>query len=321
MRIHIETPARPNLATGNRITATRWARLLRGLGHRVTVSHRQQVPSCDLLVALHAGKSASVITDFHRRFRHRLIVLALTGTDLYSNVIHRRTTREALRLATKLVVLQPEGVNAIPPAFRRKGVVILQSATPSKGTPRRHTFQVCVLAHLRAVKDPFRVAYAARLLKPPSRIHVVHFGAAMSEAAARRATAETATNPRYTWLGDRPHWQAKRALASSRLLVLTSRSEGGANVVGEAIVASVPVISSRIPGSVGMLGAEYPGYFPPGDTRALAGLLDHAERDSRFYATLRKATVRKARLFAPARERASWRRLLSELRSTPEEVR
>ena len=314
MRIHIETPAPRNLATGNRVTASRWARLLRELGHRVTVSHRRRVPLCDLLVALHAGKSASVIGDFHRRFQDRPVVLALTGTDLYGSAIHRPAAQTALRIAERLVVLQPAGLDAIPPVFRHKGVVILQSAQASKGTPGRHAFQVCVLAHLRPVKDPFRVAYAARLLKASSRIRVVHFGAAMSEATARRATVETARNPRYEWVGYRPHWQVRRGLARSRLLVLTSKSEGGANAVSEAIVASVPVISSWIAGSVGMLGAEYPGYYPPGDTRALARLLERAEHDRHFYAALRQSIVRKAGSFTPARERASWRRLLGELR-------
>ena len=108
-----------------------------------------------------------------------------------------------------------------------------------------------------------------------------------------------------------------RSLALSKAIVaakLPSKSEGGANAVSEAIVASVPVISSWIAGSVGMLGAEYPGYYPPGDTRALARLLERAERDRHFYAALRQSIVRKAGSFTPARERASWRRLLGELR-------
>ena len=56
-------------------------------------------------------------------------------------------------------------------------------------------------------------------------------------------------------------------------MVISSLSEGGANVISEAAVAGVPVLASRIDGNVGLLGADYPGYFPVGDTEALARLL------------------------------------------------
>ncbi len=65
------------------------------------------------------------------------------------------------------------------------------------------------------------------------------------------------------------------------------RGEGGANVLSEALAASVPILATRIPGSVGILGPEYPGYFPVGDTEALAALLWRAETDRDFRAALR----------------------------------
>jgi glycosyltransferase involved in cell wall biosynthesis len=148
---------------------------------------------------------------------------------------------------------------------------------------------------------------------PSSRLRVLHVGAALSPDMAQRARAEAAVNPRYRWLGDLPRWKALRALARCRLLSLTSRLEGGANVVSEAIAAGVPVLASHIPGSVGLLGTAYPGYFPVGDTRALADLLHRAETDAAFYNHL-KAWCRRLRpLVRPARERQSWRRLLREL--------
>lgn len=96
-------------------------------------------------------------------------------------------------------------------------------------------------------------------------------------------------------------------------MVLTSRMEGGANVVSEAIAASVPVISSRISGSIGLLGKDYPGYFPVGDTRALADLLRRAETDKRFYRRLKSRCRRLAPLFDPKRERLSWAKLLRDV--------
>jgi glycosyltransferase involved in cell wall biosynthesis len=103
-------------------------------------------------------------------------------------------------------------------------------------------------------------------------------------------------------------------LAGCRLLSLTSELEGGANVISEAVAAAVPVVSSRIAGSIGLLGEDYPGYFPVGDTEALAHLLQRAETDAEFYRSLQAACSRARTLIDPARERRSWRELLAELK-------
>ena len=86
--------------------------------------------------------------------------------------------------------------------------------------------------------------------------------------------------------------------------------EGGANVVCEALACSVPVLSTRIPGSIGILGENYPGYFPVGGTRALADLLQRAESDKEFYATLQARCKDLKPLVSPTRERRSWESLL-----------
>ena len=95
--------------------------------------------------------------------------------------------------------------------------------------------------------------------------------------------------------------------------MVTSRLEGGANVISEAIAAGVPVLSSRIDGSIGLLGPDYPGVFPVGDTDALAALLVRCERDAAFLRALAERCVALRPLVDPARERASWRALLAEL--------
>jgi glycosyltransferase involved in cell wall biosynthesis len=174
-------------------------------------------------------------------------------------------------------------------------------------------FDVCVLGHLRPVKDPFRAAAAARLLPDTSRIRIVQIGAALSPSMRRRAEQLARHNPRYCWLGELPRRRALERLARCRLLALTSRMEGGANVVSEALAAGVPVISSRIGGTIGILRDDYPGYFPVGDTRALADLLRRAETDHRFLDELRRRCAQKARLMTPERERHAWQQLLAEL--------
>jgi putative glycosyltransferase (TIGR04348 family) len=314
MKILIATPAPPGSRKGNRITALRWARHLRQLGHHVVVRQKYAGEACDVLVALHAYRGFPTIDRFRRIYPQRPVILALTGTDLYGQIHTEPSARVALAMATRLVVLQPLGISELPVKLRSKARVIYQSTvTPRTHQPRKDVFEICVLGHLRPVKDPFRTALATRLLPGASRMRVLHLGAPLSTAMARRIRIESAANPRYRWLGDLPRWKALRVLARSRLLVQTSLLEGGANTISEAIAASVPVISSRIPGSVGLLGADYPGYFRVGDTHDLAALLDRAETDSGFYHAL-KAWCRRLRpLVRPARERASWQRLLREV--------
>ena len=170
-----------------------------------------------------------------------------------------------------------------------------------------------MLGHLRPVKDPFRTAEAVRLLPADSRVRVLHAGSAVQPDMETRALDEQASNPRYRWLGPLQRDEALRVLARSRLMAITSLTEGGANVIGEAVVHGVPVISSRIAGSVGLLGADYPAYFPPGDTKALADLIRRCESDHRLYEEIRERCAGLVADFAPDRECEAWRQLLGEL--------
>jgi len=315
MNIILVTPAPPGSRKGNRVTALRWARQLRQLGHRVAVREQYGGAPCDLLIALHARRSFPAVEAYRGAHPAGPVVVVLTGTDLYGDIRTDPAARRALEVSSRLVVLQPLGVRELPRRLRDKARVIYQSAEAPRAAPRRRAgaFEVCVLGHLRPVKDPFRTALASRLLPPSSRVRVLHVGAALSADMAERASAEAAANPRYRWLGDLPRPRALRVLARCRLLALTSRLEGGANVISEAIAAGVPVVSSHIAGSVGILGADYPGYFPVGDTEALAALLHRAETDPGFYGTLRARCRQLRPLVRPAREREGWRLLLREL--------
>jgi putative glycosyltransferase (TIGR04348 family) len=317
MKICLVTPAPPGSHSGNRVTALRWARILRGLGHRVTILQEYCGERCDVVVALHALRSFPSIQRYRSAHPYGPLLLALTGTDLYGSIHTQAKAQQSLDLATRLIVLQPLGVAELPTKLRAKARVIYQSVPFRKkiglrpGTDHR-SFDVCVVGHLRPVKDPFRAALASRLLPQDSRVHVVHAGAALSETMARRARHETLVNSRYHWLGEMVRWKALQVMGRCRLLVLSSKLEGGANVISEAIAASIPVLASRISGSVGLLGEDYPGYFPVGDTRALARLLRRAEVDADFYQTLQAWCHGLRPLIDPAREWQSWRELLSE---------
>jgi putative glycosyltransferase (TIGR04348 family) len=315
MKICLVTPAPPSSLKGNRVTAERWAALLRALGHHVEIAVEYRDQDCDLLIALHAFKSHASIRRFRDAHPTDPLVLGLTGTDLYGDIHTQPAARESLTLATRLVLLQPLGKAMLPAAVQDKSRVIYQSVhAPTRTEPARAVaFEVCVMGHLRPVKDPLRTALAARLLPAASRIQVLHLGGALSEELAEQARAEQARNPRYRWLGELPQSEALSVLSRCRLLSLTSLSEGGANAISEAVVADVPVISSRIDGSIGLLGEDYPGYFPVGDTQALADLLSRAETDTAFYKALRDSCSRVRPLLDPAREKRSWEQLLQEM--------
>ncbi|HKQ90806.1 MAG TPA: glycosyltransferase [Blastocatellia bacterium] len=90
----------------------------------------------------------------------------------------------------------------------------------------------------------------------------------------------------------------------------SSRLEGGANVISEAIVAGTPVIASRIAGNIGLLGEDYAGYFSTGDNRGLARLMARVESDSEFLAELKSHCERLKSRFSPERELAALKRLI-----------
>ena len=315
MKIVLVTPAPTQAHTGNRTTADRWARLLSELGNHVSLRKEWNGDECDLLIALHARRSFSSIQRFRHERPFAPLIVALTGTDLYSDLENSREAICSLDLASRVVVLQALGVEAVPESARRKVRVIYQSAErPSSSPPREEScFQICILAHLRTVKDPLRPAYAVRELPPSSRIRLKHAGAMLDHDFARQVEAEQRANPRYRWLGPLAHESAVDLLARSHMLVLTSHLEGGANVISEAIAVSVPVISSLIPGSVGILGADYPGYFRVGDSAALRQQLQRAESDDGFYRDLQRWIARLHPLVSAARERETWGALLAEL--------
>lgn len=319
MKIGIVTPAHEHRHSGNDVTAIRWARMLRALGHAVQVSEAYDGRAFDMMLALHARRSHSAIRRFLQDFASQPVILALTGTDLYRDIKSSARARQSLDWASRLIVLHPRAANALPKRYRTKVQVIRQSVVKptDQVLPRTDRFQVCVLGHLRAVKDPFRAAMAARDLPQDSRLHVVHLGAALTDAMGKRAQREMDINARYEWRGGCTRAQSLRTLRRSHVMVLSSRMEGGANVLSEAITLGVPVIASRIAGNVGLLGSDYPGYFRTGDTKALARMLRRVEADSRFLCQLRAHVRRLAPQFTPQRELRTWEKLLRSMAISP----
>jgi putative glycosyltransferase (TIGR04348 family) len=316
MKISLITPAKKLSRAGNRTTAVRWARILRDLGHEVRVAVEYGQQPADMMVALHAWRSADSIAAFRNRYPDRPLIVALTGTDIYRFIDnHPEVTLRSMDSADALVCLHDLVYQAIPKRFAGKLEVIYQSALPLSRPrkPSQRYFDICVIGHLREEKDSLRAAFAVRDLPESSRIRVIHLGKAHTEDWAEQARDEMANNPRYQWRGEVPGWVVRKEFVKTHAMVLSSVMEGGANVVSEAVVAGVPVIASDIPGSVGLLGEDYPGYYPVGDTAALTALLRRAETDPGFRQTLSTHCALRAPLFVPEREHESWRKLIARI--------
>jgi putative glycosyltransferase (TIGR04348 family) len=314
MKIALITPARPVAHSGNRNTAERWAMLLRELGHRVHVLTDWDGKPADVMIALHARRSHDSIARFAAAFPRHPLVVMLTGTDLYSDIRADPAAKLSLKLATRLVVLQHAGLAELAPNLRRKTRVIYQSTRAvKKPVPLKSNFEVCISGHLREVKDPFRLVAALKHLPPQSRIRAVQIGGAMDGSMKNEAERWMRREPRYSWIGELPHGQALKRLSRARLMVISSRMEGGANVVTEALAARVPVIASRVSGNIGMLGKDYAGYFPFGNERALARVLWRAESDAEFYDRLKRQCGARRGLTRRSREKNALRLLLREL--------
>lgn len=313
MKLLLLTPAPPGSLAGNRATAERWAGLLEGLGHDVTVSTAYEpggADNADLLIALHAWRSCDAVSQWRREQGSKPLIVALTGTDLYRfQYSHRRQTHSAMEQADGLIVLHHLAWRVVPVTLRDRLTVVLQSASepggvaeaPAAGDP----FDICVIGHLREEKDPLRAALASRLLPPTSRVRVLQAGRAHDGSWAQAAREEMAGNPRYQWLGEISRERTMALMRHSRAMVISSIMEGGANVVSEACRAGLPVLASDIPGNLGLLGEDYPGVYPVGDEAELARLIQRAEQDPVWLDELRTIVCDLAADFTPEREQAS----------------
>lgn len=302
------TPARPGSHHGNRVTAVRWAAMLEARGHAVSIAEGWDSGNADLLLALHARRSHRSIEAYAQAHPRRPIVVALTGTDVYGD-LEDAAARRSLELATRLVVLQRCALVELRTVDAARARVVIQSAEPIErrglDTNSAQALEVAVVGHLREEKDPLRAALAAERLPTGSRIRVVHAGSTLDKALGEQARVLERAGGRYRWLGELEPAGVRALLSRAWLLVHSSRLEGGANVLSEALAASLPIVASRIPGNVGVLGADHPGYFPTGDEQTLADLLAELERDPSRYAELERASAELAPLVAPERERAA----------------
>ena len=339
--VALVTPALADANNGNWQTASRWARLLRPYAEVEILPHwpggsparpeahtRPPAPPHtpphtrphDALLALHAGRSAASIQAWHAQRGRRGLAVVLTGTDLYRDLPGddpqaRATVLASLEAAARIVVLQDQAPHDLPPALRAKAQVIFQSTAtrrPLLNKSSRHLRAVMV-GHLRSEKDPLTLMKAARLLKPQDGILIDHIGGPLDAALAEAARETARLAPHYRWLGALPHEAARRRIQRAHVLIHSSRLEGGAHVIMEAVCSGTPVLASRMAGNVGMLGAEYGAYFEVGDAAALAAHLKRLRQHPADLRALQAQCDHRAKRFAPEEEARCLRSLVGQL--------
>ena len=311
LHILIISPALAKANNGNWQTAARWSQFLRNTYRVSCVASTDPISNTDqpdVVIALHARRSAAALREFHKNAPTVPRILVLTGTDLYRDIRSDAEAKHSLQIASHLVLLQPAGLAELTPSMIEKTSVIFQSAktlTPFKRSSVQQKYlSVMMIGHLRAEKDPLTFLQACTLLRHMP-IQFTHIGSALEASMAPHITATTAATPHYHWLGNQSHAVTRQRLKRCDVMVITSVMEGGANVIIEAITSGVPVIASDIAGNRGMLGDDYLGYFPVGDAPALAALIQRAATDQLFLTALRRQCDSRRELFSPARERAS----------------
>ena len=274
-----------------------------------------------LMLALHARRSADSIEAWAQAHPGRGLAVVLTGTDLYQDIRSDAQAQHSLQLAQRLVVLQELGAQALPESCREKARVIFQSTPQRAAQPKSsRLLRAVMVGHLRPVKSPQTLFEAARLLRGQGDIRIDHIGDVVDAGLAEQARATASDCPQYRWLGAVPHAQARQRIQRAHVLVHTSALEGGAHVIMEAVRSGTPVLASHVPGNVGMLGADYAGYFPHGDASALARLLQDCRAGQvakdpahGLLARLAGQCAIRAPLFDSSAERAALLQLLHEL--------
>jgi putative glycosyltransferase (TIGR04348 family) len=324
-RIHIVivTPALADANNGNWQTAQRWSRLLsqaypagRRQPHRVSLAAAWDGGDEDLLIALHARRSAASAARWKALRPHAPLIAVMTGTDLYRDIQTDASAQATLQMADRLVVLNQLGVRSLPAGLQAKACVVLQSCAARQTLPKtQHHLRALMVGHLRVEKSPRTYFQAARFLIHRSDILLDH--AALDAGLGEEATALMAHCPSYRWLGGVTHAQSRQRIQAAHVLVHPSRMEGGAHVVMEAVRSGTPVLASRIDGNVGLLGEHYDGYFPPGDAAALASLLQRLRDDAAMLAHLVQQCAVRSPLFDPTEEAKALHTIVHELMSPP----
>ncbi len=320
MKVLVTTPYEKNSLQGNTVTAKRVVSILLDCGIDAAVLNKDgKAGNADVLIALHAKKSAHFIDDFLAVNSAGRVIIYLTGTDLYSDIPGGcEICEKSMELADALVVSQEASLASVPEKYRAKAVVVHKSIqlpdvvmddVQADLNPSLFT----VIGHLRAVKQPFMAVESMQLLDDSVRMRLALLGKEVDFDSGELSRKWQAQDPRFQWMGGVEYTETLRWMQRSVATINTSLAEGGANSVGESIVLGIPVLASRVEGNVGMLGDDYAGYFSADSKQELAGLMHRILHDHHFLEKLRKQVKVRGEKFLRENEKQDWINIIQKI--------
>jgi len=318
----IHSPFLRQTSQGNSVSADRLEDILLDQGLRVAqeeVDYQGGEALC--FIALNARRSAGAVVSFKAAHPGSPVIVILTGTDINHAEMEdpASPTRRTMDAVDALVVLHDAELESVPEYLRDKCYVIY----PSVRLPPQCQHQldqpdqsgrlnVIMAGNLRSEKNPQLVIDACGYLHQHPDILISSYGEASGQMAQNMLGASSELM-NFDWHGKIDHAALLQKMEHAHLLLNTSTQEGGANAICEAITVGLPVVASKIRGNIGMLGEDYLGFFPSGDARALAKLLQRSVTDKVFYSTLKSQLADRTPLFTYAAESKAWHALVSEL--------
>jgi putative glycosyltransferase (TIGR04348 family) len=336
LRIALITPALSDANNGNWQTAQRWA-VMMASRHTVDLalgveSLPMPVHTYDVLIALHARRSATSVAAFAAACPQKPLWVVLTGTDLYRDIACDEAAQQSIALATVLIVLQEHGVNDLPPELRSKARVVFQSSplcAPPPPVPCavassaagfavqariKTPLNIVVVGHLRREKSPETTLAIARLLAQNAlAARIQHIGRLLDDEYSHAVhDAQTDYPAHYQWLGGLAHSESLKHIAQADVLLHPSAMEGGSLTIIEAIQCGKAVIASRVAGHIGLLGMDYLGLFDWGDAVGAVRLLERFASEPSYRTSLYTQCAARRPLFAPEHERQTLLNLLAD---------
>ncbi|MGJ8657869.1 MAG: glycosyltransferase [Akkermansiaceae bacterium] len=279
------------------------------------LSSGEEVGVADVMIALHARKSAHFTEDFIELNPTGKVIVYLTGTDLYSDIPDGcPICEQSLERADALVVSQEASLASVPEKYRAKTVVVhasiqLPVEVVDDSVTEPDLF-LCV-GHLRAVKQSFMAVKSLQLLDESVRL--VLLGKEVDVDSGEIARKWEVEDSRFQWLGGVSYKESLKWMQRSVVTINTSLMEGGANSVGESIVLGVPVLASKVEGNVGMLGEDYVGYFSANSEQELAELMYRVLNDQCFLSKLRDQVGVRSKRFLRESETKDWVNLIQKI--------
>ena len=283
--IKIFSPTGDNVVTGNYVTAKRYAYLLQNLGHRVlTLSvfeEKVSVEGVTCAFVLHAEKGFHVIKELTAESIP--VVLVLTGTDLYRDIISTKKSKRdnclrSIQLASAIIVLHENAVSDLLKVVsvpRERIFVVLQSVVDFKKKrfffKNKNEYKILLLSNIRKEKGVI-VAVSGFLdfkknIDTRSKFTLDHIGGILDQSYFRKITNLLEDVKSVSFLGSIEKEKLQTILANYDLLLHTSLIEGGSLVIQEAQNAGLPIIASDISCHTSLLGSDYVGLHTAGSPK------------------------------------------------------